>query len=52
MFTFIKRLFGAAKDTAQAVSTPDAAKTMIAEPEPAKKPAAKKRAVAARKTAK
>ena len=51
MFEFIKRLFGAAKHTAEAVAEPDVAKSVVQAPEE-KKPAAKKRAGRPRKQSK
>lgn len=51
MFSFIKKLFGAAKDTAEAVTTPEVAREVVSQPEE-KKPAAKKRASRSRKTSK
>lgn len=55
MFAFIKKLFGAAKDTAEAVTKPEVAQSVIVEVQsvaPEKRPAAKKRAGRPRKTSK
>jgi len=50
MFAFIQRLFGAAKQTAQAVVEPEVARAVVSQPEPEqKKPAAKRRAKKASK---
>ena len=53
MFAFIKKLFGAAKDTAEAVAKPEVAKSVVTEPvTEEKRPAARKRAGRPRKTSK
>lgn len=53
MFAFIKRLFGAVKQTAEAVAEPEVAKSVILQPDAVeKKPAARKRAGRPRKTSK
>lgn len=49
MFSFIKRLFGAGKDTAEAIIKPEVAKIVVAETEPKKPAAAKKKTTRARK---
>lgn len=52
MFDFIKRFFGAAKDTAEAVAKPEVAKAAVTQPEPAKEAKPRKRAARSRKTSK
>lgn len=49
MFEFIKRLFGAGKDTAEAIIKPEVAKVVVAAEEPKKPAAAKKKATRGRK---
>ena len=52
MFNFIRRFFGAARDTAEAVAKPEVARVTVTETavEPAKQAKPRKRAVKPRKT--